>query len=257
MTDETSTIKPPRLRPEAKPELETAIRDFEAAENLAASLAEQAAEARANAKYIGETVLVALVGPDELNEGVRLSDGAEYTFEQKLKCSVAEGMKTDAYQYLEEKKAGGLLRRYLTLDFGRDSVEQVKMIRTMLARVLPSFEIGVKVGNAPASLRAAVEAIIKESGLNIVVTETLELPGATMAAFVRKELKAGREVPPAFGVYNPMRPIAAAPLPPEEEERQSAELIEKLQGSLKLPEEQRRELVEGTWPGADPEGGAR
>jgi hypothetical protein len=221
-----------RLRPEATPELEQAIRDFEAAENLAATLDEQAKEARANAKYLGETVLVALVGPDQLNDGVRLTDGSEYVFEQKLKCSVAEGMKTQAYEYLEEKKAGGLLRRYLTLSFGKDSAEQVKVLRQMLARVLPSYEIGVKVGKAPESLRQAVATIIAEAGLNIEVTESVELPGATMAAFVRKELKSGREVPPAFGVYNPMRPLPAGPLPPEEEERQSAELVDALQRSL-------------------------
>lgn len=222
------------VRPMASPLLQAAMKDFEAAENLAATLEEQLKEAKANAKYIGETVLKSLVEPDDFNHGVRLPDGSEWVFEQKLKCNVPDGAKREAYEYLEEKKAGGLLRRYITLSFGKDSTEQVKQVRTMLARVLPQFEIGVKVGRAPESLRAAVAAILTEAGLNIEVTESVELPGPTMASFVRKEMAAGREVPPAFSVYAPLRPIPAHPTPltPEEDARQSAELIAKLQLSL-------------------------
>jgi hypothetical protein len=88
----------------------------------------------------------------------------------------------------------------------------VKQVRTMIARVLPQFEIGVKVGRAPDGLRGAIATIIAEAGLNITMEESLELPGATMAAFVRKELAAGRGLPDAFGVYRPVRPMPAPPL---------------------------------------------
>lgn len=40
-----------------------------------------------------------------------------------------------------------------------------------------------------------------------------ELPGSTMSAWVRARLNAGAEVPPMFGLFNPMRASYSEPAP--------------------------------------------
>jgi hypothetical protein len=194
-------------RPLASPLLEATLLEFAALEDEVSTLEETLKEKKARAKYLGENVVVELVDAEHLNDGCRLTDGREFVFERNVRCGIPVDKKPLAFQYLEEKGADTMLKRYLTLSFGKDSKRQVALVKTMLARVLPQYEVGIKVGLAPDSIVEALKEILRAADLNIEIEETLELPGSTLSAFVKKELKAGRSLPEAFGVYAPLRAV--------------------------------------------------
>lgn len=208
---ETSVDTP--IRPRASAQLEAAILEHIALENEIATLEEQLKEKKARAKFVGENELVEIVTDEEREQGVTLSNGDEYTFERDMKCGILKAEKPTAFNYLTQKGAGGLLKRHLIISFGKDSAKQVATVRAMLAQVLPQFEIGIKVGRAPGELVDAVKEILTKAELlpTVTIEEELELPGATLGAFVRKEMKAGRQLPECFGVYAPLRAIKVEP----------------------------------------------
>lgn len=216
-------------RPKASPELEATLREFATLEDEIATLAETIAEKKARAKYLGENVVVELVETEHLNEGCVLSDGSEYIFERDIKAGVTKVNQPAAFEFLVDHKADGLLRRYITLSFGKDSTQQVKLFRSMIARIFPQYEVGIKVGHAPETIVSALMTLLREADLNIKIEETTELPGATLMAFVRKEIKAGRSLPECFGVYAPLRAI---PVQRAEEPQEATELDRDLRASL-------------------------
>jgi hypothetical protein len=207
MADDAQLTALATSRPRASAQLEATLEEFATLEDEIATLDEQLKEKKARAKYLGENVVVELVETEHLDHGCILSDGREFTFERTLRCGITKDNKAAAFEYLESKGADTMLRRYLTLSFGKDSKKQVALVKTMLARVLPQFEVGIKVGTAPEELVTALREILKAAALNIEIEEVTELPGATLTAFVKKELKAGRSLPEAFGVYAPLRAI--------------------------------------------------
>jgi hypothetical protein len=200
-------------RPQASPALEAALLEFSTLEDQVATLQEQLSEKKARAKYLGENVMVELVELEHLNDGCRLTDGREFTFERDVKCGIAKDKKPEAFAWLASKGADTMLKRYLTISFGKDSLRQVSKIKTMLAQVLPQYEIGVKVGKAPDTIVEAVKELLRAADVQVEVEETLELPGSTLSSFVKKEIKAGRSLPEYFGVYAPLRAIPVPPAP--------------------------------------------
>ncbi len=164
----------------------------------------------------------------ELREsGIRLSDGAEYTFEMKVKCSVKTSDRPALYRYMASENADALMRRFIILDLGKDSKKLSAQVKYLLAKMLPQHEISVKVGSAPDDVRVAVETLLREAGLlpSITITETQQLPGASMAAWVRKQLRLGKTVPEFFNVFAPLRAkLVGADLPAETEDEEETPL---------------------------------
>jgi len=216
-------------RPKASPELEATLLEFATLEDEIATLTEVLGEKKARAKYLGENVVVELVETEHLNEGCVLSDGREFTFERDYKASVTKANQPAAFEFLEAHNADGLLRRFLTLSFGKDSTAQIKLFRSMIARIFPQYEVGLKIGNAPETIVTALTALLREANLNIKIEESTELPGATLMAFVRKEIKAGRSLPECFGVYAPLRAI---PVIRAEEPMEATDLDLNLRASI-------------------------
>lgn len=192
-------------RPPAPAELEAAVKEFDRLDNEIATLEEQLKELKAQRKQIGEHDIHVLVDGELLDTGCTFSDGSQYTFEQKVHASVTEANKVAARQWLEDKSADAMYKRYIILSLGKNSKEQAAAIRKLLAQVLPQYEIGIRVGQAPLSLVDAVRQLLDSAGLTpaVTVTEEVELPGPTLTSFVKKSLKAGVALPDCFGVYAP------------------------------------------------------
>lgn len=213
-------------RPLASQELEDAILAFNAVEARVDTLKEQLAAARADAKQLGETTIPDLLDEVTRHQGVSLTNGDEYTFQLDVKCGVAEKDKEDAFGWLASKNADAMLKRQIILTLGKDSARVAANIKTLLARVLPQYEIGIKVGESPATLVSAVQTLLAEAGLTptVTVSEKLSIDGSTLSAFVKKSLKSGVSLPESFGVYAPMRPICMAPTPPDAGETLATQL---------------------------------
>lgn len=203
-------------RPLASPELEATMRDFMALDHQVATLEEQLKDLKARRKDVGENQLTEVVTAEERHTGVRLSDGSEWIFERTVQCGILKADKPKAHQWLEEHGAGNLLKRYIVLSLGANSFQTAQTLRSAIAKILPQWEIGIKVGNTPDELVDAVKAILDAAGLTPTVEMEVEteLPGATLSAFVRKSLKAGHNLPTEFGVYAPLRPVLV-PAPAE------------------------------------------
>jgi hypothetical protein len=226
-TADDAPAAPPAPRPVASPELEAKIREFNSLDNEVAELEQRLGDVKARRKYCGEHEMIEVTDPDVRASGVILSDGTEWEFEQRYECSVKEDDKAAAFQFLEEHEAGNLLKRRITLAFGKDSRDRVVAFRAQLARLLPQYEVGLRVGKAPGTLVDAIKELLEAAGLFPVVdvSEELELPGATMRAWVIKQLKLGQTLPGAFSVYAPLRAkqvMVSAPAAPEEVEAATA-----------------------------------
>jgi hypothetical protein len=196
-------------RPVATSELEATITEFNALEDEIATLEEALKEKKARAKYLGENVMVEQVQDIDgaLDRGVTLSDGTAWRFEKDLKCGIPTKRKPEAFSWLATKNADGMLRRYIIVAFPKDSARLAANLKTAIARLLPQYEIGVRVGRAPDELADAIKKIAEAAGLlpTVTITEELELPGPTLTSFVKKQLAAGQNLPECFGVYAPLR----------------------------------------------------
>jgi hypothetical protein len=164
-------------------------------------------------KYVGEHEMVEVATDEERASGVTLSDGSEWGFDHRMNCSVPASERDRAYQWLQDNGFGGLLKRSLTVSFGKESEERAKYIRGMVRALFPEYEIAIKIGTAPAQLPQAIRTIMDEAGLEIELEDSLELPGATLRSFVTKQLKLGRPLPEFFGVYAPLLPLQLRSVP--------------------------------------------
>ena len=194
-------------RPRASAELEAALRSFWALDDQVNTLEEQLKDLKAQRKDLGEHQITDLVQQEEVrHSGVRLSDGSEYEFDVRVTCGIRNDDKQFAHQWLEEHNVGHLLKRHLLISFGTNSAKEAQILRGIVARLLPEYELTIKVGKAPDELVAAVTTMAEHAGLlpAIKVEEYTELPGATLSSFVKKCLKAGIDLPPQFGVYAPI-----------------------------------------------------
>lgn len=194
-------------RPAASPEVEQKIREFQFFDNRVAELEEELSDMKARRKYIGEHEMVELVEPDVMETGVRLSDGSEWAFHQEYECGIRSDDKPTAYQYLREHDGAGMLKSKITISFGKDSQRMVREFKALLARLLPQYEVSVRVGTAPDTLPGAILQLLEYAGLTpfATVEEVTELPGATLRSWVIKQLKLGQSLPACFGVYAPLR----------------------------------------------------
>jgi hypothetical protein len=202
-------------RPVASVGLEGAILSFIELNNQIDTLEEQLKDLKALRKQIGEVDLTMLVQQDGVRQsGVTLSDGTEYTFDYKMTCGIKTADKPAAFQWLAEHKADGMIKRRLVLVFGKNATAQVAEARKLLARILPEYEIGIKVGKAPLELVDALRTMLVAAGLwNVEIEEEDHIEGATLAAFARKCLVTGVNLPAEFGVYAPIIPTKVQPSP--------------------------------------------
>lgn len=227
------------MRPIASAALEAKIAEFVALDDQVNSLTEQLSEVKARRKQVGEIELSdAVTEAGVQHSGVRLRDGTEYTFERRVTCGVKVADKPRAHEWLREHNADAMLKRHVILSFGANAGERVAQARQLLTRLLPEYEIGLKVGAAPLPLVDAVRELLTTAGLipGVTIEEATELPGSTLAAFVKRCLTSGINLPPEFGVYAPLVPTRLTPTPVEDAE-QSAQLQAQLAASVQCPHE--------------------
>lgn len=173
---------------------------------------------KAYTKDLEENVLTEVVGADNVqHSGVALPDGTEISFERTMHCTIRKDDRPAAYDWLNRHNVGAILKNQITISFPKDSIESARLVREMIARVLPEYQIGLRVGKAPETIIIAVREILRAAGLLDLVTieQTQELPGATLAAFVRKSIASGITLPPFFSVYAPLLALAECPWRPE------------------------------------------
>lgn len=199
----------------ASPMAELVIRSFIEVNNAVAEMEEQLSALKAQRKYLGEHEMIEVLSPEEVEQGVRLENGSEWTFEQQFNCSVKNADKPAAYDYLKEQGADDLLKHTVTISLGKNSAESSKELKALISKILPDYEVSVRVGKAPVALTAALYEIIHRAGMKADVETTIELPGSSMRAWVVKRFKLGKEVPDCFGVYAPLQPKRLPPKLPE------------------------------------------
>lgn len=198
-------------RPPATPEQEALLREFLDLDQQVAELEEQLGNIKARRNFVGEHELLEAVDPDERRSGLTLSDGSEWTFEQKYHCSFdpADEMARDAaLEFLDAAGASAMVKRRLTLEFGTRSQEAVAYVKKMIDAVLPHYEVKLKVGAAPAHLVEALQVILQEAGLDEVVElrSAFTIPGASLRSWMLKQYHKGVTLPPAFSLYAPLQP---------------------------------------------------
>ncbi len=194
-------------RPLASKALEDDILLFLALDNQINTIEEQLKDLKAQRKVVGEDDITNEAKETEVvSSGVRLSDGTEFVFEEKLSCGIKVEDRAAAYAWLEAHMVGHLLKRRVTIQLGNDSAE-------LAAWLVQKLEATPSLSELP-------------------VTIERELPGSTLTAFVKKCQKAGVNLPPAFNVYAPLKPVRVSPTPAEDA-AQSAALTEQLEASLK------------------------
>jgi hypothetical protein len=196
-------------RPKAGPALETLILEFLELQSTVAELEEIYKDAKAHLKWLGENVLAEYMTPGTIANGVRLSDGREFLFDQKMNCGIEKEHRAAAHEWLDANGAGNLLKRTITIEFGKDSQKHAAEFRDVLKKILPQFEVSVRVGRDPRELGPAIQRMIDAGELKATLTEGTELPGATLSAWVRKQMTLGQTVPDLFGIFAPWRPVLA------------------------------------------------
>ncbi len=222
-------------RPTASPELEAKLREFWQLDNDVATLTEQLSLLKARRKDVGENELSTMARDEEVrHSGVRLSDGTEVRFELDVSCGILKADRERAYAWLAVHNADGMLKRHLVISFPKDSAHRAEQVKQLIARILPEYEIGLKIGKAPLVLVDAVRELLTAANMlpSVTLTEELELPGATLAAFVKKSIASGVNLPEMFGVYAPLKPILVPPPAPSDDVAQETKLMAQLKGSI-------------------------
>lgn len=197
-------------RPAASPLLAAAITEFLRLENEILNDEEALKDKKDRAKLLGEHTITELVTEQECHvTGVSLPDGTEWSFDRDVHCSIRKDDKDAAFSWLRRHNADGMLKRHLVISFPKEAADLAAKARSLIANLLPQYQIGIKVGEAPDGLANAVGEVLTAAGLlpTVTLSEELELPGATLAAFVKRSLKAGINLPAEFGVYAPLRPV--------------------------------------------------
>jgi hypothetical protein len=214
----------PFPRPLATPEQEATIRQFQAIDSHVEYLEGLLSNAKALRKYVGENEMIEAIPPEVRDTGLELSDGSEWTFEQKYQCSIENANKPAAFEFLKRIGQEGMLKRTITISFGKEADAQIQLFRELCADVLPQYEVSVRVGKVIDSLPAAIREILSYAGLSPTITmeESEDLPGATMRAWVLKQLKLGKPLPDAFTVYAPLVAKQFIPLPAAAEDDTAA-----------------------------------
>jgi hypothetical protein len=206
-------------RHRASPALETMLMEFFRLESDINDLQDRLSELKAHRKFIAENEIVETATHDEAADGVRLQNGTEWTFEQMYHCSIRTEDKPAAFQYLTDQQQDGMLRRTITLSFGKDSAQRAADLKKLIKQMMPEYEVSLRVGSAPEKIIDALREVLKAANLDSVISmeQGYELPGATMRSWVVKNLKQGKVLPDVFTVYAPLQPkmVLLAPVLPE------------------------------------------
>lgn len=105
-----------------------------------------------------------------------LGDGRTLTIKEEIRASVAGEKLAPAVEWLDAHDYGGLVKRNLTFEFGKDDDERVK------------------------KFKEAVEPILKEQKL--VLKEKHAIHPATLVAWVKERLEEGDKLPvDVFGIF--------------------------------------------------------
>lgn len=111
---------------------------------------------------------------DGIDGELDLGDGRKLVIKEEIRASIAGEKKKPAIQWLDENGYEALVKRQLVFEFDRKDVEKYKMF----VRVL------------------------KEAGVEVVMTEKFDVPWQTITSWVRQRLKDGDEIPlETFGVF--------------------------------------------------------
>lgn len=103
---------------------------------------------------------------------LRLLDGTEVRVDKKIRVSLPKEKQIAAFKWLIENNHEGLIKRTISVAFSRDQQEAAK---TLVEKLRSDFEN---------------------------VKQDMKVEPATLTAFVREELEAGREVPlDVFSVF--------------------------------------------------------
>jgi hypothetical protein len=197
-------------RPAASAPLTEAIIELLRLETEILNDEEALKDKKARRKTLGEHTITELVTEQGCHtSGVTLPDGTEWSFELDVHCGIRKDDKDVAFGWLAKHNADGMLKRHIVISFPKETADLAAKARSLIANLLPQYQIGIKVGETPETLHTAVVQLLTHAGLmpTVTLSEELELPGATLAAFVKRALKAGVNLPPEFGVYAPLRPV--------------------------------------------------
>lgn len=186
-----------------------------ALENQIATHDEQLKDERALLKQLTENELAELVSPDMLADDTLTQVGSEFLrLERKMYCGIDATQREAAHLWLEDQGHGAMLKRTVTLSLPKDSRAMVARLQALIKQLLPAFEVEIIVPpRGDQALRTFLEYLCAEAQIDKpVIDVSTELPGATLGAFVRKQLKAGAALPPFFNVYSPVT-AQLAPMP--------------------------------------------
>lgn len=192
-------------------------------EDEVATLEEQLKDRKAVLRNITENELAELAEPEmfEKNAVVVVGEGDDargFMLDRAYYCGIKSEDKPAAHAWLEENGHGAMLKRTVSVSLPKDSREIALKIQNLLRQLAPHMEIRVVVDRGSERLPDLVSYVLAEVGLGeMKVEEETELAGATLTAFVTKQLEAGRTLPAFFNVYSPVRARAAEIPKPKEE----------------------------------------
>ena len=145
----------------------------EAAENEVERLQALMDEAKSNVRRLSEHEIPKLL--DGLEGTLNLPDGRKITVTEKIRTSVTGERKLRAMNWLEEHGHGGIIKRRMTIDLGKEQEELAKQIK--------------------AKLEELDQAVLFKEDHNVA--------WQTMDAFVKEQLGLGTDLPlEMFGVYH-------------------------------------------------------
>lgn len=149
------------------------VRLVDRAEELAKQEADQAA-ALAETQEERNNILRNLV-PNILDEvglkEVALADGRKVTIEPKVKASISEANKPDAFGWLEEHEYDGIIKTKVVSDFERGELEEARKLVDKL----------------------------RDEGVHCVLDRSVH--NMTLVSFVKERLAEGTALPESIGVY--------------------------------------------------------
>lgn len=150
--------------------------ELQDAERLVAQREAMLEEAKDAVKEIAEMRIPNAT--DGLEGKFSLSDGRTLEVKEDIRSSIAGDKRIPAIQWLDEHDYGHIVKRVISVEFGKDSDEEV------------------------LQFKAALEAYRKKTNRPLVVKEQYSVHHATLNAWVKEQLGDGVELPrDTFGIF--------------------------------------------------------